>query len=77
MPERKTGTTPRHQTGCFFCTVAAPQLEAMIDHLWPETTREHFRSSRVEFLKGIRGILDQRIAQLSEHPKKGTRVAVD
>jgi len=77
MPAKKTATTPKQRTGCFFCSVAAPQLESMIENLWPESTREHFRSSRVEFLKGIRGMLDQRIAQLSEQPKRGTRVAVE
>jgi hypothetical protein len=74
---RKKTTTASPRTGCFFCAVAAPQLEAMFENVWPESTREHFKSSRVEFLKGIRGMLDDRIAHLSEHPRKGTKVAVD
>jgi hypothetical protein len=73
--ERKAN--PQARPGCFFCTIAAPQLEAMFGNMWPENTREHFRSSRVEFLKGIRSLLDERIASLSERPKKGTRVAVE
>ena len=74
---RKKTTTAQARPGCFFCAVAGPQLEAMFEHVWPETTREHFKSSRVEFLKGVRSMLDDRIARLSEHPRKGTKVAVE
>lgn len=75
MDESKTdqpGASPA--PGCFFCTTALPMLERM----WPETTREHFRASRVEFLKGLRSLLDERIAHLSrEAEKAGTRVNVE
>ena len=74
---RKKATSAAAQPGCFFCAVAGPQLEAMFQNVLPESTREHFNSSRVEFLKGIRSLLDARIAHLSEHPKKGTKVAVE
>ncbi len=80
MAETKTRRKPataQARPGCFFCAVAGPQLEAMFEHVLPESTREHFKSSRVEFLKGIRAMLDDRIAQLSEHPRKGTKVAVE
>jgi hypothetical protein len=39
--------------------------------------REHLANSRVEFLKAIREILDQRIEHLSSHGQKGTKVAVE
>lgn len=73
--EEKTGTTEthHHQHGCFFCATALP----IIEHLWSETTRDHFRNSRVEFLKGIRSLLDDRIEHLSRKEQKGTRVAVE
>ena len=71
--EEKTATQSQHQHGCFFCTTALP----LIEHLWPEATRDHFRNSRVEFLKGIRSLLDDRIAHLSKKEQKGTRVAVE
>ena len=63
--------------GCFFCNVAAPQIEAMLDHLWPEETQKHFRAARVEALKGIRTLLDARIERLSKQAQKGTKVAVE
>jgi hypothetical protein len=65
--------THRHDHGCLFCGVALP----IIERLWPETTRDHFRNSRIEFLKGIRSLLDERIAQLSRKEPRGTKVAIE
>jgi hypothetical protein len=77
MDEKTTGSTaePRqHGPGCFFCATAKPVLE----HLWTEATRDHFRTSRVEFLKGLRSLLDDRIDHLSRHQEtKGTKVTVE
>ncbi len=69
--------TTAQAPGCFFCSVAAPQLRAFCDHLWPEGTREHFRNARIEWLKGIRSILDARIENLSQRDQKGTKVTVE
>lgn len=59
--------------GCFFCTTAVPLLEK----IWSEATRDHFRTSRIEFLKGLRSMIDDRIAYLSREEKKGTHVTVE
>ena len=75
MEEQKTAAEPQH--GCFFCTIAGPQIEALLDHCWPEPTQEHFRTARIEVLKGLRSLLDARIEHLSQHAKKGTRVSVE
>ena len=74
MEEKQTAA---HAPGCFFCTVAGPQIEAMLSHCWPEETQEHFRAARVEVLKGIRTLLDARIERLSQHAQKGTKVTVE
>ena len=74
MDQKQTTAQPH---GCVFCTVVGPQIEAMIDHMWPENTREHFRNARIEVLKGMRSILDARIERLSHYEKKGTKVAVE
>ncbi len=71
--EEKTATAEHRAPGCFFCDVAVPFLE----QLWPEDTRSHFRNSRVEFLKGIRSVIDHRIECLSREPKRGTHVSVE
>ena len=72
--EEKTETAAPHRAGCFFCTTAKPLME----QLWTEATREHFRTSRIEFLKGLRSLIDDRIAHLSQHQEpKGAHVTVE
>lgn len=76
--EEKTATAnpnpTQHHLGCFFCATVVPVLE----HCWSEATRDHFRSSRIEFLKGLRSLLDDRIAHLSKKSEhRGTHVAVE
>jgi len=75
MDENTTaGVPPAQPAGCFFCQTARPLLE----HFWSEVTVNHFRSSRIEFLKGLRSLLDERIAYLSrEAEPKGTHVTVE
>jgi hypothetical protein len=78
MEERNAGPETHAHThsqahGCFFCATAMPMLE----RIWSEATRDHFRNSRVEFLKGMRSLLDERIAHLSREEAKGTRVTVE
>jgi len=77
MPETTTtagGPQPHaHPAGCFFCTTAIP----IVERLWSEATRDHFRNSRIEFLKGLRSLIDDRIAHLSKEEPKGTHVTVE
>ncbi|OLB26896.1 MAG: hypothetical protein DMG41_36615 [Acidobacteria bacterium] len=53
-------------------------LEQIREHLSlsPEI-REHFTNSRIEFLKGIRAIIDSRIEHLSRTSQRGAKIAVD
>ncbi len=39
--------------------------------------RDHLKNSRVEFLKAIREIFNERIERLSSQPQQGTKVAVE
>jgi hypothetical protein len=73
--EEKTAAsgTRSHAEGCFFCATAMPMLEHMVS----EATRDHFRNSRVAFLKGLRSLLDERIAHLAREESKGTHVTVE
>ena len=71
--EEKTAEGPTTQSGCFFCTMLP-----LIERRWSEATRGHFKNSRIEFLKGMRALIDDRIAHLSkEEEPKGTRVTVE
>ena len=62
-----------HQHGCFICGTAIPLLERM----WSDATKDHFRNSRIEFLKGVRSLIDDRISHLSREEQKGTHVTVE
>jgi hypothetical protein len=74
MDEKHNTAGPHaHAEGCFFCTTAIPMLESLVN----ETTRDHFRNSRVEFLKGLRSLLDEKIAHLAHEESKGTKVTVE
>ena len=73
--EEKTAAdgTHTHAGGCFFCATAMPMLENLVS----ESTRDHFRNSRVEFLKGLRSLLDAHINHLGREESKGTHVNVE
>jgi len=62
-----------HHSGCFVCGTAVP----LFKNLWSEATKDHFRSSRIEFLKGVRSLIDDRISHLSRTDTKGTHVTVE
>ena len=75
MDEQKTATgehTGQHE-GCFFCQNVRP----MFRRRWSDATQDHFRQARVEFLKGIRSLIDDRIANMSRRESKGTSVTVE
>jgi hypothetical protein len=61
-------------SGCFICETALP----LVERCFGGAALEHFRASRLEFLKGVRSLIDERIAQLSkESEHKGTHVTVE
>lgn len=39
--------------------------------------RQHLTNSRIEFLKAIRSVLDERIERLSRREQHGTKIAVE
>jgi hypothetical protein len=39
--------------------------------------QQHFANSRIEFLKGLRAIIDNRIEHLSSSAQRGTKIAVE
>jgi hypothetical protein len=60
------------------CGGIGPELSSILRKLGPsEEVRSHFRNARVEMLKGIRQIIDERIENLSKTGNKGTRVVID
>ena len=65
-----------HAQGCL-CMGAGPGVSDMFRRLVPEQTREHLRNSRLEMLKALRSMIDQRIDHLSRASQKGTTVNVE
>jgi hypothetical protein len=75
MEEEKAanaGAAPHAHPGCLFCTIV-PLIEQRLS----EAGHGHFRAARVEFLKGVRSLIDDRIAYLSRDEAKGTHVVVE
>jgi hypothetical protein len=70
MPEEKK---PADAPGCFYCLNVKPFFRKA----WSEATRDHFRNSRLEFLKGLRSVIDDRIGNLARHDPHGTHVTVE
>ena len=55
----------------------APHIASMLRDCVTEATREHFRTARLEFLKGLRSLIDHRIEHLSRGQQKGSSVPVE
>jgi hypothetical protein len=71
--------TAHTQTGstCFFCE-ATGAVKDFLRSVGPsEEATGHFRQSRIEFLKGIRQIIDDRIQRVGRSGPKGTHVVVE
>lgn len=58
------------------CMGVGPKVTSMLQ-CKSESAWEHLRNSRVEFLKAVRTLIDERIEQLSRSQKKGTTVTVE
>lgn len=63
------------------CGGKGPALSQMIQMMLPpEAASEHFRNAGIEFLKGFRELIDQRIDSLSRKPAteaRGTKLDVE
>ena len=67
-------TKPLIQEGCL-CREIVNHFRETFDV--PPKVREHFTNSRIEFLKGIRAVIDSRIEHLSNAGQRGTKIAVE
>ena len=70
---QQNSTQPRIQERCLCREIVDQFREAF--GVSPNV-REHFTNSRIEFLKGIRAIIDSRIDHLSKG-QRGTKLAVE
>lgn len=59
------------------CLGIGPAVTEILGRISPAEARQHFLAARVEFLKGIRALIDARIAHLSGTPDEGVSVPVE
>ncbi len=75
---RQTKRARKSNGGACVCQGAGPALSELLRRLGPPPeARRHFESARVEFLKGLRAVLDARIEQCSKSNAKGQNIAVE
>ncbi len=77
MPETEARQNAAEGREECLCRAAWKQLCELLPESPSDRTRDHFRSSRVEFLKGIRSLIDDRIERIQKTESKGTHVAVE
>jgi len=74
-PSAKT-SEPEH--GACLCQEAGRALSEFLRRLGPpEEARRHFEAARMEILKGLRAVIDARIAQLAKPQGKGEKIPVE
>lgn len=71
-------TNAKRQADCL-CSAIRRGLEEAAEMLTPpETACNHFREARIEFLRGIRDVIDHRIERISRtKTTTGTRIVVE
>lgn len=68
----------KEQSGDCLCRGTGPALSELLRRIGPpEQARQHFDTARVEFLKGLRALIDARIEQVSKRSAKGEKIAVE
>ncbi len=60
------------------CQGAGPALTELIRRLAPPpAARRHFETARLEFLKGLRAVIDARIERVSRSKARGQSINID
>jgi len=73
-PEPEEANSPQE---CV-CLGKGPAFSQMLRKMMPsDAAGEHFKNAGLEFLKGFRELLDQRIQSLSQKENKGTKFNVE
>ena len=77
MEEQSAHSDTHDHAHCFCCDASERIGRFFRTRRTSEEASNHFRQSRIEFLKGIRKILDDRIDRLGRTEHRGTHVPVD
>ena len=75
---KKTKSSAKTTGSPCLCQGSGPVLSDFLRRLGPpEEARRHFDAARVEFLKGLRALIDARIEQCTKSRARGERIAVE
>jgi hypothetical protein len=79
MSETTQGDMPKTGCGECVCGGAGPVLTEFLKRMGPpEGAKRHFDQARVEFLKGVRALIDARIDSLTpKEESRGAKVTVE
>jgi len=74
----KSKRTQKQTSGPCLCQGAGPALSEVLRRIGPPPeAHAHFETARIEFLKGLRALLDARIEQCSKGHAKGEKINVE
>ena len=76
MSEQQTPPAAERVYERCLCREAIERVEGLFQ-IHTAEARQHFRNSRIEFLKAIRSLIDDRISHLSNAGQQGTHVSVE
>ena len=75
---KKTNRSSQTQASACVCQGVLPMVTDLLRRLGPpEQAQRHFESARIEFLKGIRALIDARIEHVSKQSRRGEKIAVE
>ncbi len=72
-PPKDDGSRPAE---CL-CMGFGPELSRLLQSWGSDAARGHFRNARVEVLRGLRSLIDQRIESLTREKRRGTTIEVE
>ncbi len=74
----KKNTKSPASGGPCLCQGAGPAMTELLQRLAPPAeARRHFDTARVEFLKGLRAVIDARIEKLTKPKERGQTIKVE
>ena len=74
----KTKRNPKQASGPCLCQGAGPALSELLRRLAPPAeAKRHFDTARLEFLKGLRAVLDARIERHSKPKARGQAIHIE
>ncbi len=76
MSVRRKAATKASDSDCL-CMGFGPEIGRVLRGMGSDGARTHFRTARVEVLRGLRALIDARIETLSKRPRRGTSIEVE